>query len=432
MTKPDYPQTLAYLYGQLPMYQRVGAAAMKKDLTNILALCAALGNPHKKLKTIHIAGTNGKGSTAHILSAILQSAGLKTGLYTSPHYRDFRERIKIDGQLIPETAVIQFVEEHKTLFEKIQPSFFEITVAMAFLHFANEEVDIAIIETGLGGRLDSTNILSPILSIITNISYDHQQFLGDTLPQIAREKAGIIKPKTPVVISERQEEVAQVFEEAAALHTAPLYFADQHFNVQEKEIALTGNAYQVFNKRGKILYDKLETDLYGNYQRKNLCGVLQAVKLLNEEKQIIDESALREGLKQVKSLANFIGRWQVIAQHPLTICDSGHNAAGLREMVKQLHNISYAHLHIIIGMVSDKDHDKVIRLLPEAATYHIAKPNIPRGMDAEALLKKFKKADLEAYAYSSVSAALRAAQSLATSDDLVFVGGSIFVVAEVV
>ncbi len=427
-----YQATLDYLYSQLPMYQRVGAAAMKKDLNNILALCEALNNPHQKFKSIHIAGTNGKGSTAHMLSAILQSAGLKTGLYTSPHYKDFRERIKINGQLISEAAVIDFVDQHKDLFESIQPSFFEITVAMAFHHFAHQQVDIAVIETGLGGRLDSTNILSPILSLITNISYDHQQFLGDTLPEIAGEKAGIIKENTPVIISERQAAVQYVFKDVAEQKNAPLYFAEDYIHIEAAEVSLSGNVYRVADSQTEdILFDNLQTDLYGSYQQKNLGGVLHAVKILNEENISVTELDIRQGLRQVKSLANFMGRWQKIADYPLTLCDSGHNAAGLKQVVEQLSQLPYRRLHMVIGMVKDKDHDKVISMLPEDAVYHIAKPDIPRGMDAVLLLKKFKDAGRDAYAYSSVPIALRVAQTLSEEGDLVFVGGSIFVVGEV-
>ena len=445
---------LDYLYTQLPMYQRVGAAAMKKDLRNITALCEALGNPHHKFKSIHIAGTNGKGSTAHMLSAILQTDGLKTGLYTSPHYRDFRERIKIDGQYVTEEFVVDFVEKNKSLFEQIRPSFFEITVAMAFQYFAESQVDIAVIETGLGGRLDSTNILSPILSIITNISYDHQQFLGNTLPEIAAEKAGIIKPNTPVVISERQEEVAHVFEQIAAERNAPIYFAPDYFDIIEKEISLMGNIYEVCPllplpapPKGKSAHfdsDKrvdsplggargyiLQTDLYGNYQSKNLCGVLISEKILTEERIITNEKSKIKGLQQIKSLANFIGRWQVISEKPLTVCDSGHNTAGISAVVNQLATLPYQQLHIVIGMVSDKDHEKVIKLLPKDATYYIAKPDIPRGMDAEKLTEKFVQIGLQARAYASVPDALQVAQEQAHVDDFVFVGGSIFVVGEV-
>ncbi len=437
------------------MYQRIGAAAMKKDLRNITTLCEALGNPHQQFKSIHIAGTNGKGSTAHMLSAILQTDGLKTGLYTSPHYRDFRERIKIDGQYVTEQFVVDFVEKNKPLFERIQPSFFEITVAMAFQYFAESKVDIALIETGLGGRLDSTNILSPILSIITNISYDHQQFLGDTLPKIATEKAGIIKPNIPLVISERQEEVAHIFEKIAAERHAPIYFATDFFHIKEKEIALTGNVYEICplltppapkGESARISLGRansplgaggmksyiLPTDLYGNYQSKNLVGVLLSEKILNEEKIISNEQSKFEALKQVKSLSNFIGRWQVISEKPLTICDSGHNMAGISQVVNQLATLAYQRLGIVIGMVSDKDHEKVIKLLPKDAIYYIAKPNIPRGMDAEKLKDKFVQAGLDARAYASVRDALAVAQEQAHEKDLVFVGGSIFVVGEII
>ena len=313
----DYQKVLDYLYKQLPMYQRQGPIAFKKDLTNIYALTKVLDNPHESFPTLHIAGTNGKGSTAHLLSAILQAAGFKVGLYTSPHYRDFRERIKINGELIPPSFVLDFVNNHYRHFKDIQPSFFEISVAMAFKAFRSAGVDIAVIETGLGGRLDSTNILQPLLSIITNISFDHQQFLGNSLPEIAGEKAGIIKSNTPVVIGERNPQTDIVFENKAAKETAPIYFAEDYFSVKEKSTDLSHTIYQIYED-GKLWLDELKTNIHGTYQAKNLRTVICALKQLPVVWRV-DETSIRNGLFEMKQLTNFIGRWQILQQDPLIV-----------------------------------------------------------------------------------------------------------------
>jgi len=430
MAKRTYPETLAFLFEQLPMFQRVGPMAFKKDLTNIRALCEALGQPHERLRAIHIAGTNGKGSTAHMLASVLQAAGLKVGLYTSPHYRDFRERIKINGALMPEEAVVDFVEQHEILFQTIKPSFFEITVAMAFDYFAKEEVDWAVVEVGMGGRLDSTNILMPELCVITNISYDHMQFLGETLPEIAGEKAGIIKPGVPVVISETQKETQDVFLQKAEKEGAPIVFADQHFEARLTEGGLEWSTYEIF-KEGEVYLEQLELNAYGDYQRKNLQAVLQAIEWLHP-KQPVSEIQLRTGLRELRERTRFIGRWQVLGKAPLILCDSAHNEAGIKLAMEELEKLKYGKLHIVYGMVNDKDPKKVLQLLPRKARYYFAKPDIPRGLDVEKLADTAGEAGLRGKPFPSVAKALKAAKEEATPTDLIYVGGSIFVVAEVV
>jgi dihydrofolate synthase/folylpolyglutamate synthase len=430
MAKRTYPETLAFLFEQLPMFQRVGPMAFKKDLTNIRALCEALGQPHERLRAIHIAGTNGKGSTAHMLASVLQAAGLKVGLYTSPHYRDFRERIKINGELMPEEAVVDFVEQYETLFQTIKPSFFEITVAMAFDYFAKEQVDWAVVEVGMGGRLDSTNILMPELCVITNISYDHMQFLGETLPEIAGEKAGIIKPGIPVVISETQEETQEVFLKKAAEESAPIIFADQHYEARLVQSGFEVSHYDIY-KKGTLHLEQLELNAYGDYQRKNLQAVLQAIESLHP-KQPVSETNLRTGLRELRTSTRFIGRWQVLGKAPLILCDSAHNEAGISLAMQELNRLSFERLHIVYGMVSDKDPEKVLRLLPREATYYFARPDIPRGLEAEKLAQAAQRLSLKGLVYPSVNEALEAARNKAGADDLIYVGGSIFVVAEVV
>ena len=442
MTK--YKETLEWLFTQLPMFQRVGATAMKKDLTNIRKLCAALGNPQEKFKTLHIAGTNGKGSTAHLLSAVLQTHGFKTGLYTSPHYRDFRERIKIDGALISKKAVIEFVEKYKNLFAEIKPSFFEITVALAFKHFADREVDIAVIETGLGGRLDSTNIITPLLSIITNIGYDHQQFLGDTLPLIAGEKAGIIKRGVPVIIGETQEETAPVFRQKAEKENADIYFADENFRAEilrtryptgsgknaHKEVLTTFSVKNLKENTKRIC----EINLTGSYQAKNLQTVLQTLEILP---RVWSDFTLNAGLTQnafgkLKTLTRFIGRWHILGNEPLIIADSAHNEAGIQLIISQLSKITCQNLHFVLGMVNDKDIEKILSMLPKNATYYFAKANIPRGLDVKELKRKAELQGLQGRTYTSVGNALKAAKRKAATEDLIYIGGSTFTVAEVV
>lgn len=424
----DYKQTLDFLYAQLPMFHRIGPAAFKKDLTNTLALCEHLGNPHLKFKSIHVGGTNGKGSVSHMLSAICQASGMKTGLYVSPHYKDFRERIKVNGMYIPRKRVVDFVVQNRPAIERIQPSFFELCVAMAFDWFARQKVDIAVIEVGLGGRLDSTNVITPLLSVITNISYDHQNLLGDTLPQIAFEKAGIIKAGIPVVIGETHPESAPVFLQKAKEMGAPIVFADQHFHAEERsEAHWESTEYEVF-KDGKKEFNALEVGAAGPFQAKNVATVLQAAAQLS-----LSPQRVREGLKNLRKLTRFMGRWQVIGQDPIILCDSAHNEAGLRIAFQNIlqGKIQFQKLHIVTGFVNDKEVDKVLGLFPVEARYYFAKADIPRGLEARVLKEKAAVFGLQGRAYSSVPHALKAAKRAAASHDLIVVIGSIFVVAEV-
>ena len=426
-----YSETLDYLYTQLPMFTRDGASAFKKDLTNTLALSKLLDNPEQKFKSVHVAGTNGKGSTSHMLAAILQTAGYKTGLYTSPHLRDFRERIRINGEMISKDAVTAFVANYKPDFERIQPSFFEMTVAMAFDHFANNEVDIAIIEVGLGGRLDSTNVITPLLSVITNIGWDHMNLLGNTLQLIAAEKAGIIKPNVPVVVGEFQPEIANIFIQKAEETGSPLNFA----SIEWDSVIVGNNKYLEieFAKPQDLVADlDIKLDLRGLYQVKNLKTVLSAVELLRSSGYLITDDELKKALKNVSGLTGLQGRWQTLSTNPLTICDTGHNPEGITEVLENISVTSYKKLHFVIGVVNDKDISKILGMLPKNATYYFCKPDIPRGLDAGLLMSQAVTAGLNGQAYSSVNAAFKAAQSAAADQDLVFIGGSTFVVAEVV
>ncbi|MDZ7876611.1 MAG: folylpolyglutamate synthase/dihydrofolate synthase family protein [Saprospiraceae bacterium] len=438
-----YSETLTYLYQSLPMFTRIGTAAFKKDLTNTLALVDVLDNPHLKFPQIHIGGTNGKGSTAHITAAILQSMGLKVGLYVSPHYRDFRERIKINGEYISKKAVVQFVERNRPHFESIQPSFFEMTVAMAFDYFATEGVDIAVIEVGLGGRFDSTNIISPLMSVITNISFDHMDMLGNTLPLIAFEKAGIIKAHTPVVIGEEQEETKLVFEQKAAQMNAPISFASQIFEVKPIHQDFDYTTFQVF-KQNKLVHEALKVNVGGDYQAKNVATVLQVFEIFKDLQasgkfktdsvlttDVIDQ-AVQNGLLNLTSLTNFIGRWQVIGREPIILCDSAHNEGGLILAMNQLNSLVFNKLHIVLGVVKDKDISKMLYILPPNATYYFAKADIPRGLDADILRGMAEVTGRRGKAYKSVRQALAAAKKSAKKEDLIYVGGSIFVLAEVI
>lgn len=425
----NYQETIDFLFRQLPMFQRVGNTAFKKNLDNILALSEHLGHPHTHFKSIHIAGTNGKGSTAHMITAILQASGLKVGLYTSPHYKDFRERIKINGAFITEQAVIDFVAQHKDYFEQLQPSFFEITVAMAFDYFAQQKVDVAVIETGLGGRLDSTNIITPLLSIITNISFDHMNMLGNTLPLIAGEKAGIIKKHIPVVIGETHPETEEVFEKKAAEQEASIIFADRHFRANLLKKSLISTVFDVY-KNEELIYEELHLALSGDYQIKNLQTCLQSVEYLKDHFPITPAS-IRLGLKDLRTITQFMGRWQVLGTSPTIICESAHNEAGIEYAFRQIQEMDYHQLHIVIGTVNDKDISKLLEQLPKEAVYYFAKANIPRGLSANILAEAAKDKGLHGKAYKSVSEAFQMAKQAAKEDDLIFVGGSIFVVAEV-
>ena len=399
----DYQQTLEWMYAQLPNYQLKGKEAYSNKMEPIVNFCTYLNNPHKQFKSIHVAGTNGKGSSSHMLASILQEAGYKVGLYTSPHLKDFRERIKINGQMIQKEEVVRFIETHQSYIEHNSLSFFELTVAMAFEAFAKNKVDIAIVEVGLGGRLDSTNIIKPEVSLITNIGFDHMQFLGDTLPKIAYEKAGIIKPNTPVVISEYQEATWEVFKAKADEVKAPIYLAAP---------------------------SSFKSDLKGNYQPKNINGVVEVIKRLEGFK--ITQEHLVNGLLSVVKNTNLLGRWQIIQQNPKIILDTAHNKEGLSYTLKQLEEEPKEQLHLVIGMVSDKDIDGVIQLLPKDAIYYTCAPKIDRALNQNLLLEKLEDAGLKATAHESVQIALEAAKSKATEQDVIYVGGSTFVVAEVV
>lgn len=432
-----YAETLQYLYAQLPMYHRVGAAAYKKDLTNTLALCAEAGMPHQQFRSIHVGGTNGKGSVSHMLAAVLQAAGYKVGLYISPHYKDFRERIKVNGRCISRRAVVEFVTRYRTAIETIQPSFFELCVVMAFEHFAREKVDVAVVEVGLGGRLDSTNVISPLLSVITNISYDHMHMLGHTLPLIAGEKAGIIKPHVPVVIGEMHPESAPVFLAKAEAMQAPICFADQILDVQELtsgEMSIPNMGIFSVKKQttGEVCYPSLLVEAGGSFQQKNVATVLQAVHTLQAQGLFqVPEKAVTDGLANLRSLTYFIGRWHVIGEQPTVLCDSAHNEAGLRSAFSAIGQYAYQRLHIVTGFVNDKDLNDALSYFPQAAVYYFAKANIPRGLDAAVLREKAATFGLNGKAYTSVRHALRAARRVATPNDLIVVIGSIFVVAEV-
>lgn len=411
------------------MFQRVGAQAYKPSLENTLKLSEALGNPHKNFKSIHIAGTNGKGSTTHMLASICQEAGYKTGLYTSPHLVDFRERIRINAEMIPQQNVVDFVEKNKLIIEEIQPSFFEMCVVMAFDYFAKEQVDIAVIEVGMGGRLDSTNIIDPLLSIITNISFDHMQFLGDTLPKIAREKAGIIKSKTPVIISQKQEECADVFLEIAKEKNSKIIFASEKLKVvdiEDSDLNILSMDVQSIEKKYH-----LETKLTGKYQLKNILGVVAAYEELNSIGFNIPVKALVDGTLNVKENTGLRGRWEILSKEPLTIADTGHNEDGIQQILNQITGIEYDRLHWVWGMVNDKDPAKVFKLLPKNANYYFCAPDIPRGLDSVSCKEKAAEYELFGESYDSVVQAYEAAQSNARSNDLILIGGSTFVVAEV-
>ncbi|MCB9001520.1 MAG: bifunctional folylpolyglutamate synthase/dihydrofolate synthase [Bacteroidales bacterium] len=426
----NYQETIEYLYSSLPIFQRVGKAAYKADLGNTLALDEHFNHPHRKFKSIHIAGTNGKGSTSHMTAAILQKAGYKVGLYTSPHLRDFRERIRINGEMIPKDEVTEFVNLNKDFFDKLKPSFFEMTVALAFNYFAKENIDIAVVEVGLGGRLDSTNIINPMISIITNIGLDHTDLLGDTLEKIAVEKAGIIKPNVPVIIGSTQPEIINVFKNKAKENNASITFADQVVTVKNY-IPISDNL-QRFEMEYKGNNLNIETDLLGHYQRFNIPPVLVCVDLLKEMGLNISDSSIYEGLKAVKSTTGLMGRWQILGKNPTIVCDTGHNTDGIKLVTEQIQKATFKNLHMVIGMVADKNIDGILALLPKNAIYYFTQAKIPRALNSLKLKEKAETFDLKGKAYSSVSDAFAAAKKAASNSDLIFVGGSTFIVAEVV
>ncbi len=434
MSQSTYYQTLDYLFSQLPMYQRIGPAAYKANLDNTIELCRYLGNPEKKIKSIHVAGTNGKGSVAHMLASIFQEAGYKTGLATSPHLKDFRERIRVNGHLIPEHDVVDFVDNHKAFFEKLSPSFFEMAMALTFDFFARQNLDMAIIETGLGGRLDSSNVIEPELSVITNIALDHTNLLGNSLKDIAKEKAGIIKKNTPVVIGRTQKEVRQVFENVAKKQAAPLFYADNMFELAE--------VHQLNEEGSGILHVALKHEqkkinirlgLSGMYQAENVMCVVASLEVLKKHKGImLPESAVIRGLRRVVENTGMQGRWQYIGREPAIICDVAHNHDGIKQVVGQIRSTPHDNLHMVFGMVDDKERPSVLKALPVNAQYYFCRPSVPRGLDTAVLLRDAEGCGLRGNAYESVAAALDAAKQDAAKNDLIFVGGSTFVVAEVI
>lgn len=428
-----YEATLEYLYSMLPMYQREGAAAYRADLGNIVGLCAALDDPHRKLRCIHVGGTNGKGSVSHLTAATLQCAGFRTGLYTSPHLVDFRERIKVNGHMIPKRAVTHFVGRIRPLIESIRPSFFEVTVAMAFDHFVNEHVEVAVIEVGMGGRLDSTNIISPILSVITNIGLDHTQFLGDTHALIAAEKAGIIKPGCPVVIGQRREDTDPVFVSAAHHAGAPVTFATDRYStivmrwhMHDEPVA----ELDILNRSdGSVT--TVRSQLLGAYQAWNIPTFLSVIDNLKATGMTLSDHHVNEALAHVCNITGLQGRWQILHRQPMVILESAHNADGLREAMRQLAMTPHGGLHMVIGAVNDKDISSMLAMMPKDATYYFCRPDIPRGLDAAQLAQKGRSAGLSGTHHLSVAAAYGTALDSAQPDDLIYVGGSMFIVAEV-
>jgi dihydrofolate synthase/folylpolyglutamate synthase len=424
-----YAETVEYLYNKLPLFSRIGSAAYKADLTNTIALCEALGNPQNNFKSIHVGGTNGKGSVSHALAAVFQTAGYKTGLYTSPHLYDFRERIRLNGEVVPEDFVVRFVAQIQSLIEKIEPSFFEITVAMAFQFFAQKKVDIAIIEVGLGGRLDSTNIIIPELSVITNIGLDHTNILGTTVEQIAVEKAGIIKPNVPVVIGETLPATKAVFNKAGNERSAAIYLAEELLKDDGFKINAEFLQIKYRDKDGEAVL--VETDLAGLYQVKNVRTVLAAISVLQPLGWNLPGEGVLSALKKVKKLTGLTGRWDVVHSQPTIVLDVAHNADGVKQTLLHIRQLTFTHLHIVIGMVKDKEIEGVLELLPRAASYYFTQAHIPRALPAQELQQKGELYNLSGGEYEDVNTALRSALEKAGTDDLILVCGSIFLIAEV-
>ena len=432
----NYNQTLEYLFNSLPMYHRIGQAAYKADITNTVSLMQHLGHPEQRFRSIHVAGTNGKGSVSHFLASILMQAGYKVGLYTSPHLVDFRERIRINGTMIPREEVTRFVENHKTFMESLQLSFFEMTVGLAFDYFASQQVDIAVIEVGMGGRLDSTNVITPLLSVITNIGFDHTQFLGDTLPKIAAEKAGIIKPRVPVVIGQSHPETRPVFEQKAAEMQSPIYFADDHYRIVEQpRPPVLDSSNLFFSVQGPVPYRSIfSSPLSGSYQLFNLATLFQVLQLLPSVGFPVTEDNIARGIAQVVTDTGLHGRWEKLDSRPLTICETAHNADGIDAMLHKLSTLPYKRLHLIYGCVNDKDYMKILRMLPhDCTTYYYTQPSVPRGLPVATLAEAASSCNMVGQAYATVGEAIRAARAVADPEgDLVLVTGSIFLVADAV
>ncbi len=428
----NYEQTKAFLYSALPVFHRQGASAYKANLNTTIQFMTALQHPENKFKSIHVAGTNGKGSSSHLLASIMREYGLRTGLHTSPHLRDLTERIVVDGKQASKNYVIQFIKTHKTSIEKISPSFFEMMVAMAFNYFANN-VDIAVIEVGMGGRLDSTNVITPEVSLITNISFDHTQFLGNTLEKIAEEKAGIIKENIPVVISQTQKETKNIFLSKAKKMNSKIYFADENFSIRNDRLQ-DGLLIMDIYKNNELYIENLQSSLTGNYQKKNILGVIQTIEAMNQTgKYTITKENIKNGIKNVQKNFTLLGRWQTLSTSPLTICDTGHNEDGLHYVLSQLNSMEKTSLHFVFGIVNDKDIDTEMNMLPKDAIYYLCKADIPRGLDVNVLAKKFSAYSMQYTIYPSVKEALKQAQKDALkTKGMVFVGGSTYTVAEIV
>ncbi len=426
-----YQETLDFLFSQLPMYQRIGKAAYKADLETTLRIDAAFGNPHKTYKTIHVAGTNGKGSVSHSLASVLQEAGYKVGLYTSPHLKDFRERIRVNGMMMTESAVINFVEDSRDLLDELKPSFFEMTVAMAFDYFQKEAVDVAVIEVGMGGRLDSTNIIEPEVSVITNIGMDHTAFLGSTKAEIAKEKGGIIKAGIPVVIGQTQSETQRIFQEIASEKGTSIEFADQKYRVSVATFSVDNKQILQVYQKDTLVYPDLKLDLLGLYQQKNILTILCAIDHIREKGFKIPKSDVYNGLERVCENTGLLGRWHYLGSNPRIVCDTGHNQDGIEAVVVQIKNTAHEKLHFVLGMVNDKDHEAVLDILPKEAQYYFTRASIPRSLDPFELKHQAKKHGLEGEIYENPLIALDAAKKNAGSNDLIFIGGSTFVVADV-
>jgi dihydrofolate synthase/folylpolyglutamate synthase len=427
-----YEETLEFLYSQLPAYHRIGKAAYKEDLSNSVSFDNHLGSPHRNYKTIHVGGTNGKGSVSHILASVFMEAGYKTGLYTSPHLVDFRERIKINGKMIPKIMVVNFLKKHSSFIEKLKPSFFEMTVALAFDFFSREKVDVAVIEVGLGGRLDSTNIITPVLSVITNIGHDHMDLLGDTVEKVSIEKAGIIKQGVPVVIGETQELTSGVFNRKASDAGSPVYFADSRYScsLDESDYSSDQRSFRVRDTITGIIASGT-IPLMGDYQTKNIQTVFQCCNVIGREFRLSGKNIL-DGINNVVSNTGLAGRWQVIGRDPLVVCDTGHNLEGLQYVLGQIARIKRKRVHFVIGFVNDKDLAPVLPLFPEDAYYYFTKASVPRALNEEILKEKASAFGLQGASFSDVASAMRSARRNAGAGDLIFVGGSTFIVADAI
>jgi dihydrofolate synthase / folylpolyglutamate synthase len=425
-----YQTALDYILTSLPMYQSIGSDAYKADLENANILDKYFNFPHNSFKSIHIAGTNGKGSVSHMLASVFQEAGYKTGLFTSPHLLDFRERIKINGKLVPKHFVIEFTKKNKAIFDRIKPSFFEMSVFMAFEYFRQNGVDIAVVEVGLGGRLDTTNIINPEISVITNISKDHMQILGNTVEKIAFEKAGIIKENIPVVIGRTQPETKPVFESVAKSKSSPVYFANELFNSDYQVQNLNGKINYHFSKSFRLKIENIETDLKGIYQKENICTVLATLAILDKKGILIREKDIKKGIGNVVKNTALMGRWMEIGNNPLIICDNGHNEDGITAVMKQIVNTSYENLHMVLGFVSDKDLTSILPILPANAQYYLCEPDIPRARNVIELQSEFSTAKLKTLVFKKVEDAFIAARASAGKNDFIFIGGSTFVVAD--